>query len=224
MQEVGHALMEGAPFSFFNVAVLGVRTSPSSSSASSSCSAKYRVNSTEFMAQIRKLVQAGNIDRAIKLCEAAPLPLLQVVKSGAHAGRRPRRRRRDRERWKRSWAELHPAPREAHRRGSGRSRTSRPSSASSARSRGLIKRVRAPSLPSPRRRRRRADPLGRHLRGHVEHLRSVCGIAVLCHDLPPHPERHGQAPEARDGEGDHEAREPADAEATGLSQALWPSS
>ena len=34
------------------------------------------------MAQIRKLVQAGNIDRAIKLCEAAPLPLLQVVKAG----------------------------------------------------------------------------------------------------------------------------------------------
>src|SRR5947209_13983046 len=36
---------------------------------------KYRVNSREFLAQIRKLVQAGNIDRAIKLCEAAPLPL-----------------------------------------------------------------------------------------------------------------------------------------------------
>jgi biopolymer transport protein ExbB len=34
------------------------------------------------MAQIRKLVQAGNIDRAIKLCEAEPLPLLQVVKAG----------------------------------------------------------------------------------------------------------------------------------------------
>ena len=41
---------------------------------------KYRVNSREFLAQIRKLVQAGNLDRAIKLCEAAPLPLLQVVK------------------------------------------------------------------------------------------------------------------------------------------------
>jgi biopolymer transport protein ExbB len=43
---------------------------------------KYRVNSREFLAQIRKLVQAGNIDRAIKLCEAAPLPLLQIVKAG----------------------------------------------------------------------------------------------------------------------------------------------
>ena len=43
---------------------------------------KYRVNSKEFFAQIKKLVAAGNIDRAIKLCEAAPLPLLQVIKAG----------------------------------------------------------------------------------------------------------------------------------------------
>ena len=38
---------------------------------------KYRVNAREFLNQIKKLVQAGNIDRAIKLCEAAPLPLLR---------------------------------------------------------------------------------------------------------------------------------------------------
>jgi biopolymer transport protein ExbB/TolQ len=43
---------------------------------------RYRVNSKEFFAQVKKLVSAGNIDRAIKLCEAAPLPLLQVVKAG----------------------------------------------------------------------------------------------------------------------------------------------
>jgi biopolymer transport protein ExbB len=47
---------------------------------------KYRVNATEFMAQVRKLVQAGNIDRAIKLCEAAPLPLLQVDQGWSHPG------------------------------------------------------------------------------------------------------------------------------------------
>jgi hypothetical protein len=29
---------------------------------------RYRVNSKEFFAQIKKLVAAGNIDRAIKLC------------------------------------------------------------------------------------------------------------------------------------------------------------
>src|SRR5512140_1945122 len=43
---------------------------------------KYRVNSKEFFAQIKKLVAAGNIDRAIKLCEASDYPILQLVKSG----------------------------------------------------------------------------------------------------------------------------------------------
>lgn len=43
---------------------------------------RYRVNSREFFAQIRKLVQAGNIDRAIKLCEAGDYPILQLVKAG----------------------------------------------------------------------------------------------------------------------------------------------
>lgn len=43
---------------------------------------KYRVNSKEFFAQVKKLVTAGNIDRAIKLCEASDYPILQLVKSG----------------------------------------------------------------------------------------------------------------------------------------------
>src|SRR5689334_2985770 len=43
---------------------------------------RYRVNSKEFFAQIKKLVAAGNIDRAIKLCEASDYPILQLVKSG----------------------------------------------------------------------------------------------------------------------------------------------
>jgi biopolymer transport protein ExbB/TolQ len=50
---------------------------------------RYRVNSHEFFAQIRKLVSAGNIDRAIKLCEASDYPILQLVRSGlthAHKG------------------------------------------------------------------------------------------------------------------------------------------
>ena len=81
MQDVWHALNEGKPFSYINVGLL--------------CFAlaivierfvflftKYRVNAAAFMAQIRKLVQAGNVDRAIKTCEADALPLLQVVRSG----------------------------------------------------------------------------------------------------------------------------------------------
>jgi biopolymer transport protein ExbB/TolQ len=51
---------------------------------------KYRVNSKEFFAQIKKLVAAGNIDRAIKLCEASDFPILQLVKSGlTHANKGP---------------------------------------------------------------------------------------------------------------------------------------
>ena len=51
---------------------------------------KYRVNSKEFYAQIKKLVTAGNIDRAIKLCDAGDYPILQLVKAGlTHANKGP---------------------------------------------------------------------------------------------------------------------------------------
>jgi biopolymer transport protein ExbB len=43
---------------------------------------KFRVNSRELLAQVKKLVQANNIDRAIKLCEAADVPLLRVFRAG----------------------------------------------------------------------------------------------------------------------------------------------
>jgi len=81
MEGIWHALMEGAPFSFINIGVLAIVLAIIAERFVYILT-KYRVNSQEFMAQIRKLVQAGNIDRAIKLCEAAPLPLLQVVKAG----------------------------------------------------------------------------------------------------------------------------------------------
>lgn len=81
MQAVYEALIQGAPFSIFNVIVLAIVLAVIAERFVYILT-KYRVNSREFMAQIRKLVQAGNIDRAIKLCEAAPLPLLQVVKAG----------------------------------------------------------------------------------------------------------------------------------------------
>ena len=61
-----------------------------SSSAPPSSSAEYRVNSKEFFAQIKKLVTAGNIDRAIKLCDAGDYPTLQLVKAGlTHANKGP---------------------------------------------------------------------------------------------------------------------------------------
>jgi biopolymer transport protein ExbB/TolQ len=44
---------------------------------------KYNINANQFMAQIQKLVMANNIDRAIKLCNAAPSASLpKVIKAG----------------------------------------------------------------------------------------------------------------------------------------------
>lgn len=42
----------------------------------------FNVKPKEFFLQVKKLVVAGNVDRAIKLCEAGPQPLLKLVKSG----------------------------------------------------------------------------------------------------------------------------------------------
>ena len=51
---------------------------------------KYSVNSKEFFSQIKKLVVNGNIDRAIKLCDASDFPILELVKSGlTHANKGP---------------------------------------------------------------------------------------------------------------------------------------
>lgn len=81
MEKVWDFMVDGAPFSFINAGILAFVLAIIVERFVFILT-KYRVNSREFMAQIRKLVQAGNIDRAIKLCEAAPLPLLQVVKAG----------------------------------------------------------------------------------------------------------------------------------------------
>jgi biopolymer transport protein ExbB/TolQ len=44
---------------------------------------KYNINAVAFMSQIQKLVAANNIDRAIKLCNAAPTAALsRVIKAG----------------------------------------------------------------------------------------------------------------------------------------------
>lgn len=44
---------------------------------------KYNINAEAFYAQVQKLVMANNIDRAIKLCNAAPSAALpKVVKAG----------------------------------------------------------------------------------------------------------------------------------------------
>jgi len=81
MEKIWEFMHDGAPFSYINVAILAFVIAVISERFVHILS-KYRVNTEEFMAQVRKLVQAGNIDRAIKMCEAEPWPLLQVVKAG----------------------------------------------------------------------------------------------------------------------------------------------
>lgn len=53
---------------------------------------RYNVNSKAFMAQVQKLILSNNIDRAIKLCNAAPHAVLaRVIKAGlTRANRGPR--------------------------------------------------------------------------------------------------------------------------------------
>ncbi|MBN1209459.1 MAG: MotA/TolQ/ExbB proton channel family protein [Myxococcaceae bacterium] len=44
---------------------------------------RYNLNAPPFMEQISKLVMTGNVDRAVKLCSAAPhAPLAKVIRSG----------------------------------------------------------------------------------------------------------------------------------------------
>src|SRR5688572_17280451 len=43
---------------------------------------KSSVNAKAFLEQIRKLVLANNVDRAVKLCSATTAPVAQVAKSG----------------------------------------------------------------------------------------------------------------------------------------------
>ena len=81
MEKIWEFMQDGAPFSFINVAILAFVIAVIADRFVHILT-KHQVNGEEFMGQIRKLVQAGNIDRAVKLCEAAPLPLLQVVKAG----------------------------------------------------------------------------------------------------------------------------------------------
>jgi biopolymer transport protein ExbB len=83
------AVRDNPTFLLFNVAVSVVVITIIVERAAFQLS-RYRVNSKEFFAQIKKLVAAGNIDRAIKLCDASDYPILQLVKAGlTHANKGP---------------------------------------------------------------------------------------------------------------------------------------
>jgi hypothetical protein len=70
MHEIWEALQEGAPFSFINLFVLAFGVGVIIDRAWY-IRMNYSVDAAEFMNRIRKLVQAGNIDRAIRQCDSA---------------------------------------------------------------------------------------------------------------------------------------------------------
>jgi biopolymer transport protein ExbB/TolQ len=81
-REIVAFFKEGGPFMFINIfwlasalAVIIERTI--------TLMFRYNLNAAPFMEQITKLVMAGNVDRAVKLCGAAPnSPLAKVVRAG----------------------------------------------------------------------------------------------------------------------------------------------
>src|SRR6201746_2402318 len=197
MEKVWEALRDGAPFSFVNLAVLALVLAIIAE-RSVYILTKYRVNSREFMAQIRKLVQAGNNDRAVKLCEAAPLPLLQVVKAGLPQVRCGRFQGGADERAEAEAREAHRFAlvarehRDAHRSAWHHLR-------SDSRVRGRRVRRALGEVDTARQ---------GHLGSHVQH-RARPGHRGRVHALPPGAPRTAEEDPQRHGAQHHEARESA---------------
>jgi len=82
MQEIAKAFSEGGIFMYV-IAVVSVIAVGVIVERFIFLFFKYNINANAFMAQIQKLVMANNIDRAIKLCNAAPTAALpKVIKAG----------------------------------------------------------------------------------------------------------------------------------------------
>jgi biopolymer transport protein ExbB len=82
MQDLAHFFKEGGFFMFINLAILTVALA-SIAERTVMIVFRFNVNSKAFMAQVQKLILSNNIDRAIKLCNAAPhAALARVIKAG----------------------------------------------------------------------------------------------------------------------------------------------
>ena len=80
---------DGGPFMFVNLFWLAVSLAVAAERGFT-LMFRYHLNAPPFMEQVSKLVQTGNVDRAVKLCGAAPhSPLAKVIRAGlqrAHRG------------------------------------------------------------------------------------------------------------------------------------------
>ena len=80
----------GGPLAFANLLLLACAVAVAAERAIA-LSFRYGLNAPAFMGQISKLVLSGNVDRAVKLCGAAPnanAPLAKVVRAGLSQWRR----------------------------------------------------------------------------------------------------------------------------------------
>ena len=81
MQAMARFLEQGGPFMYFNmvtsVVVLAIIVD-----RLIFFFGKSAVNARAFLEQIRKLVLANNVDRAVKLCSATSAPVAQVARAG----------------------------------------------------------------------------------------------------------------------------------------------
>jgi biopolymer transport protein ExbB len=82
IQTLAEFFKEGGPFMFVNVATSAVAIAIIFERVVV-LAFRLNLNAPPFMEQVQKLVLAGNIDRAVKLCAAAPnAALARVVKAG----------------------------------------------------------------------------------------------------------------------------------------------
>jgi biopolymer transport protein ExbB/TolQ len=90
IQYLAEFFREGGPFMFVNLVVLAVAVAIIIE-RTISLGFKLNLNARPFMEQVQKLVAAGNVDKAIKLTEAAPnAALAKVIRAGlASANRGP---------------------------------------------------------------------------------------------------------------------------------------
>jgi biopolymer transport protein ExbB/TolQ len=82
IQYLAEFFREGGPFMFVNLVILAVAVAIIVE-RTISLGFKLNLNARPFMEQVQKLVMAGNVDKAIKLTEAAPTAALaKVIRAG----------------------------------------------------------------------------------------------------------------------------------------------
>ena len=82
MQTLAEFFKEGGPFMFVNVATSAVAIAMIVERILV-LAFKLNLNAPPFMSQVQKLILSGNVDRAVKLCDAAPnAALSKVVRAG----------------------------------------------------------------------------------------------------------------------------------------------